>query len=397
MEQGAFTALEFLLSSGRLAYSDYESWRRREIELLDSVLMGNPAKIRSQMEQAAGYCLDMGLVEQLQEFPAWHSEHSLADGDKPLRISADSQLERLIGSRFTPARNAPQMDLFFDNPVVALTNGIARSLSARHLPEAQRQVDQLYALAPNHADLAAFDTLVTALHRMQAPVEDSRQELSLLLDIAPTAKRLLGAQSRDLLAPRWRELADTLTGRPFTAEEPNLHRSFVLAQAQDWPGVSNAVLAEPDWWLHSPLCLLFAQSGFYRQQRTDTLKAWCHLCWRFPDQAADILDRRRQPDSGLTRLWQQFRDCEDGEDDWHAPLGPTDFPAWLLLIEPGLTRQLDVDLAGEASPGERHYRCVHALIQARRSKQTREEMELRKQLKELQPGLFGYLQRIIGV
>jgi hypothetical protein len=73
------------------------------------------------------------------------------------------------------------MDLFFDNPVVALTNGIARSLSARNLAETQRQLDRLYAQAPNHADLAAFDRLLDALGHLDRPVTDAPQELEFLL------------------------------------------------------------------------------------------------------------------------------------------------------------------------------------------------------------------------
>ena len=139
LEQGAFAPLEFLIDAGRLIHGDYEGWRRREIGSLDNVLMGSKEKIRAQLESAAGYARSIGLVEQPQTFYAWVSgavEHS----DVPLRISADAQLHRLIGTRYVPAQNAPQMDLFFDNPVVALTNGIVRALSARNLGEAQRQL-----------------------------------------------------------------------------------------------------------------------------------------------------------------------------------------------------------------------------------------------------------------
>ena len=72
LEQGAFAPLELLFNSGRLLYSDYESWRRREIDLLDGVLMGNPDKIKAQIEQAVSYDRRIKLVEQPQEFHAWH-------------------------------------------------------------------------------------------------------------------------------------------------------------------------------------------------------------------------------------------------------------------------------------------------------------------------------------
>lgn len=407
MEQGAFTALDLLIDSGRLVYSDYESWRRREIDLLDSVLMGNQEKIRAQIEQAVGYARSIGLVEQTQEFHAWQSD-ARDTGDKPLRISADPQLHRLIAGRYAPAQSVPQLDLFFDNPVVALTNGIVRALSARNPGEAQRQLDRLYAQAPNHADLAAFDRLLAALGRLNQPIDgdvdnpadgdadNCRRELDFLLDIAPTARRLLGSQSRDLLAPLWRQLADALDGHAFSPDEAALHRSFALGQAQDWPGVSACVQNESGWWLHAALCLRLAQSSFYQQRRSEALTAWCHLCWRNPEQATDALDKRQQPDAGVTALWQLFIDIEENaspDDAIQEPaLTAADFPAWMLLHEPGLAQQLAADLPTGDTPGEEHYRCVHRWIQARRAGRADEEMALRKTLQASHPALFRYLK-----
>ena len=68
MEQGAFAPLDLLFNSGRLIYSDYESWRRREMDLLDDVLMGDRGKILAELERAAAYARSIGLVEQAQEF-----------------------------------------------------------------------------------------------------------------------------------------------------------------------------------------------------------------------------------------------------------------------------------------------------------------------------------------
>ena len=398
MEQGAFAPLEFLIDAGRLIHGDYEDWRRREISSLDDVLMGSKEKIRAQLESAAGYARSIGLVEQPQTFYAWASG-AVDHGDGPLRISADAQLHRLIASRYVPAQNAPQMDLFFDNPVVALTNGIVRALSARNLGETQRQLDLLYAQAPNHADLAAFDRLLAALGHLDRPIDDSRRELEFLLDITPAAKRLLGWEARDLLGPLWRQLADALSSQTFSIGEPNLHRSFALIQAQDWPGAGDAVRSEPQWWLHAPLCLRLAQSCFYQQRRSEALTAWFHLCWRAPAEAAGALDNRRQPDTGICALWRQFVDCE--EELWSSgdPLEPAltaaDFPAWLLLREPGLNLQLAVDLALGNTPAEETYRTVHRWIDARRANRSAAELALRKTLQADHPVLFRYLKRSV--
>jgi hypothetical protein len=390
LEQGAFASLEFLIDAGRLIHGDYESWRRREINTLDDVLMGSKEKIRTQLEAAAGYARSIGLVEQPQTFYAWASG-TVDPGDEPLRLSVDAQLHRLIGCRYVPAQNAPQMDLFFDNPVVALTNGIVRALAARNLGETQRQLDRLYAQAPNHADLAAFDSLLAALGHLDRPIDDPRQELAFLLDITPAAKRLLGWEARDLLSSLWRQLADALRSQSFSIGEPNLHRSFALIQAQDWPGAGDAVHREPQWWLHAPLCLRLAQSCFYQQRRSDALTAWFHLCWRAPAEAADALENRRQPDAGISALWRRFVDCE--EELW--PRGAADFPAWLLLHEPGLNLQLAPDLALGSTPAEETYRTVHRWIDARRANRSADELALRKTLQADHPILFRHLKQSV--
>jgi hypothetical protein len=417
LEQGAFAVLEFLTDSGRLATSDYEGWRRREVDCLDEVLMGSKEKIRAQIEAAAGYAQSIGLVQQVQTFYPWAADgatgaavanaaggartndsagsgaaardHGAAlDRERALRVSADPQLGKLIASRFVPAEGKPQLDLFFDNPVVALTNGIMRALSAGNLSDAQRQLDRLYAQAPNHADLAGFDRLLRALGHLNHAIDDPRQELNFLLKVTATAKRLMGSQARDLLAPLWRHLADALGSVRFSSDEPALHRSFALTQSQDWAEVCDSVLSEPQWWRHAPLNLRLAQASFYRHRRIEALTAWFHLCWRAPAQAADALDNDRQPDTGVAASWRQFVDSEED-------LDTADFPSWLLLHEPGLALQVAVDLPTGETPAEEHYRCVHRWIQARRANRHSEEMALRRALQAGHPGLFQILKRSI--
>jgi hypothetical protein len=398
LEQGAFTVLELLLASGRLAYSDYESWRRREIEFLDGVLMGSPEKIRAQIEQAVNYARSIGLVEQPQEFLAWQTD-SPASTNKPLRISDQPQMHRLIAGRYIPAQQAPQMDLFLDNPVAALTNGIVRSLAAGKAADVQRQLDRLYEIAPNHSALAGFDRLLAALNRLGQPIAEAQQELDFLLDIVPAAKRLLGSQWRELLTPLWRQLADALAAVPYSSEQPQLHRTYALSQAQDWASVSACVLKEPQWWQHAPLCLLLAQSGAFQHRRIEALTGWFQLCWHAPAQAVDALNYPQQPDAGIGAAWQEFLATADDladEDADETTLTASDFPAWMLLREPGLAQQLQLDLPQTQTPSEEHFRCVHRWIQARRAQKKDEELSLRKALQASQPMLFRYLKSVVG-
>jgi hypothetical protein len=318
LEQGAFALLEPLFSSGRLLFADYESWRRREIQTLDDVFMGDRDKMRAELERAAGYARSIGLVEEVQEFHSWQVDEparidTSASAGSPLRTSADAQLQRLIGSRYVSTQKAPQMDLLFDNPVGALTNGLARALSARNGSDAQRLLDRLYAQAPNHPDLAGFDQMLEALGHLGGAISDPAAETEFLLSVAPVARRLLGPQSRDLLSPLWRQLAHALKGMPFSSDMPGLHGSFALSQAQDWVRVSESVLGESGWWQHDMLCRRLLDSALHRHHRVEALTAWCHLCWNAPEQVAETQQRLGHSDLGRSDLaawWQQFLDVQ---------------------------------------------------------------------------------------
>jgi hypothetical protein len=388
LEHGAFSPLELLFSAGRLFQGDYDAWRRREIEFLDTVLMGDPGKIREELELAATYARSLGLAAQLQEFHA--------DGDRlrsaPLLLSADAYWHQLIASRYVPAREEPQLDLFVDNPVVTLTTGIIRALAARDIADAERRLDRLYPLSPNHPDLPAFDRLLNALRALAGPELTLRARHDLMVFITPTARRLLGSHARELLVPLWRALGAAGAVQPYAPGEPELHPSYALAQAQDWPGVQQAVLGEREWWQHAPLCMRLAESAFHQRRRIEGLSAWCRACWRAPEDVANSLSLLKQPE--LTSLWQQFSDEEAGEDE--PGLTDADFPAWLLLHEPGLTRQLPEDLATGGSGAEQGYRLVHRWLAARREKRHEEEMDLRKAVLSSHPHLFRLLKRTLG-
>jgi hypothetical protein len=402
MEQGAFSPLDLLFNSGRLIYSDYEAWRRREIESLDSVLMGDGAKIAAETQRAVDYARSIGLVEQPQEFLAWDEAGAGSGGTsgKSLRVSGDPRFARLIGSRYVPAQKVPQMDLFFDNPVVALANGITRAMASRNLGESQRQLDRLYVQSPNHPDLAAFDQLLAALEGLDQPVADIQARVAFLLQVAPSARHLLGMDSRDFLAPLWRQVADCLGGVGFSAAAPELHRSFALGQAQDWLAVSESVLGEAQWWEQPVLCLRLADSSFRRRRRVEGLTAWCHFCWRAPEQVAAGVERLRQVELG--GLWRRFQEWEEevleheGEDVSVTAVSGADFPAWLLLQEQGLARQLDADLPTGDTAAEQYYKWVHRWIHAHRAHLEAEEIALRKSLRAGHPALFEVLKKSVG-
>ena len=383
LEQGAFAPLELLFATGRLLPADYEAWRRREVRVLDEVLMGCRESIREELEHSTAHARALGLKEERQELDSQVADPA---GAAP-RISDDPRLAALLASRYVPAQSAPQMDLFFDNPVVALTTGIAAALADANAPEATRLLDALYTKEPNHPDLPAFDRLLESLERVRRPVTDARELLESITAITPSARRLLGARARDLLVPQWRRMAEAARALPYSPQQPMLHASYAWTQAQDWEQARTSVLAEPQWWRHAALGLRLVESSLRRRRRAEGLSAWLQLCWQTPAEAAEAVEKLRW--SEIHSLWQRFLDSEEA-------LAAQDFPAWLLLHEPALARAVPADLPLGTSPAEEHYRLVHRWLSARAAGAEAQDLALRKQLKERQPALFACLLRSLA-
>ncbi len=90
------------------------------------------------------------------------------------------------------------MDLFFDNPVAALTNGIARALAAaKNAADAQRQLRSTLAKKRRRTPIwLECDRLVAAACRISITrSKNARGQLAFLLDTAPTAKRFARVRS----------------------------------------------------------------------------------------------------------------------------------------------------------------------------------------------------------
>lgn len=389
LEQGALAPLELLFATGRLLYADYEAWHRGEVGTLDEVLMGRREAVREELERAAAYARALGLAEQPQELGAARDG---AGGIRTLRVSDDARLAVLIASRYVPARSAPQMDLFFANPVVALVNGLTQALVAWDAGDAARQLDRLYAKEPNHPDLSAFDRLLEALQHPGRQIADCREELELIAGIAPDAWRLLGARARDLLVPLWRNLAEALRSTPYSPEAPLVHASYAWSEAQAWDEVRASVLAEPQWWRHVPLAVRVIESSLRQRRRTEAFSAWFQLCWQAPERVAEALATLKFPD--LHAPWQSFLEADEeslAAAGGQPALTAADFPAWLLLSEPALADRMPAALPVGGSAGEEHFRLAHCWIVARKAGRVPEEMALRKALKERQPALFRQL------
>lgn len=376
LEQGAFSPIEMLINSGYLQHDDYARWRGGELASLDQALRADRAQAWHHLEQAISYAEQIGLQrdasDRIQPEPDVFDRHRLSD---------DSRLAELLGRRYAPQHHN-QKDLFYDSPAAALANGIAAALSQGDAAEVRRSLDLLRQVAPGHAELPDYERLAEALSYLTG---DAGPTLDFMLGIEKPANRLLGAGARHLLVPLWRRVARDLACDSYHPAVPEQHSSFAFMQAESWQDVIDAVQAVSAWWRHAPLCYRLAVAAHRQGERILSLTAWCCLCWCSPATAMTHLDDSLQPDWDIRRFWLQFLDIDAEGPDL---LQPQDFPAWMLLVEPGLSHGLPADLPPGQSAGEAHYRLTHALVSARRQGQTAQEMIARERLQAASPVLF---------
>ncbi len=374
LDFGRYEPLELLQREGRLLYADYEAWRGGEVESLDDLLMGAADAIKQQLQLAAAYAGSLGLVAQTEDYSGWGQ----ADGER-LKLHSDPVMNQMLGQVWRPAEDRPQLDLFMDSPAVSLGNGIREALVNRDPQTAARLLEQLYDVDAGYAELASLERLVAAQQHLSEPVTDIEAELAMLRDeIAPMANTLLKSRARDLLAPMWRRLSESLRGQPFNAAQPEYHSSYTAAQAGDWPLVRETVEAEPDW-QSEPLLLGRHIEACRRTNDELASQTSClRLCWQFPEQAGSIL--KSAPSALMRNEWAAFQELD-------PPLPTEKFPAWLLIQYPALSISLPRAFEDIDANVCHEYQLLHQL-QSQPGELDDIHIAMRKALKESNPALF---------
>ncbi|AGA33938.1 hypothetical protein TVNIR_2286 [Thioalkalivibrio nitratireducens DSM 14787] len=255
----------------------------------------------------------------------------------------------------------------------------------RNAADADASFERLCRIAPNHAGLGEYEILVLYARHIEqaAPVapEACAEELAALREeIAPLAHTRLRAQARDYLAPAWRRLAAALPRADFDPNDPDLHASYAETQIPDWDAVIASVQAVADHAQHPALLARLAQAFQHRQRPEAATLAWARCSERAPEMSPADLLRAASP-----RLYRRALMFEELDE----PLEPTDFPAWLLLREPGLVHHLD--RADSPAPVGAVFTAMAELL--RTHLRGADEVEARQRLQALRPPLLrAYLQ-----
>jgi hypothetical protein len=364
MELGCYSPIEWLLQSGYLQYVDYERWRMGELLYLEDSILCPKDKLLSQLNKGERFATQFNLVIQTQPLTSWQSASAMS-----LKISRDPKLSRLLARIWLRQNDVPQMDLFMDNPSVVTENKLINALNNRELAKAQSLLAQLVQQAPNHPQLSDYDSLIAYAQHIQEPLaaDSIRDELEhLKTTILPVAQKLLRQTTLDYVAPAWRRLAKALTDSADSSSD--LHASYAWQQMQNWGEVKNSIINTPNYQQQPVLLARLAEAFWYLQQWDQCLLCWCHLFGLDAKFSAEKIEH--QADARLLLMWHDFKDQE---------LPDEDFPAWLLLHEPGLIHHID-------NADQPLLEVIVHLLRAQL--QGDDEMEWRRQLQKLNPALL---------
>jgi hypothetical protein len=231
---------------------------------------------------------------------------------------------------------------------------VCDALAGRRPREALAAVRDLLAADPDNRHLQDFLHLIQVLETDQDFPPAPAARLAELKAIEPLACGLLGHRSRDLLAPLWAALAETLAGHSFDPADPDLHAAPLWVRAGRWGSARAAVEAQPNWQSHPTLVQIHAEACRQGRDLSAARRDWMGLCWEHPLAAEHALDARDLPDRPLADLWARFGDLD-------SPLPTSDFPAWLLCADPGLRHAVLADAAPPGPKGEA-FRLLHRLV-----------------------------------
>ncbi len=384
--QGTYSPVELLIYEGFLKYEDYEAWRCGEKIYLERFIDGDVELVRQRLRQAVLWLQHLGLQAEVYNYRRWG-----VNDDGPLYFceSGNEEVATLYQTHFTRLKNnTQQLDLFFDDRVSVVADALRESLLERRSSETKKILDELACSDPGHHFIKPGELFCEAMDALQKGEygSDVRQDVvTLERYIMPFVQELVGGRVRDVVAPFLSVLSDALAEYPFNDETPKLHRSWVLSELLDWYGVHESILSVKDWQSYPVLYVRLAKALYYMDKRSEAVALWCRLCWYFPDYAEQVMSDPALPDPSVRLAWLEWHDIKV-----EPALSVHNFPAWLLLNEPGLAQSMKTEEGGAAKLGVESFNLIRKILLAHEEKNRIEKLLVAhgNALKAAHPGLY---------
>ena len=273
-----------------------------------------------------------------------------------------------------------QFDLFLDSADVIAENELRGALRVRNADEALRKLNELRARIPDHRALEPASTMIDALKA--ALPHDSNTALECLdrleQEWTPAAKTLFDAEGQEILAPLWRAAGLALESIRFDPERPDRHASRVYLECGDWRAALRVIQAEPNCENQPVLLERMARTLWQTDRTAQAIEQWFVLCWLEPEYFEGMLRNGHIPTSFFLEHCNQAMNV-----DMEPELSVEWYPAWVMLHEPGLARSVQ---SRDAVTGpERVFDLIRELLLS-----SDEQLALRRELRDIHPGLFHY-------
>ena len=382
-EHGACSPLELLLAINQLDYDDYRAWRRGQRQTLDDTLAEGAGSARALMERVQGWARSLNL--QAQPITLYGIEENAG---AELRASRDRRLDEFLHTEFQPADGRSQLDLFMDTEESAMVNDVVAALASHDADAAESRLSRLADLNPHHWAIADANTLIGALRIGPPSPEEAVNRLEEIeRRWQPAASAVLHAGARDFLTPIWRALGAALEGKSFDERHPHQHAAWAYYNGLDWANVRRNICGTAGYESQPRLMGWLAEAQWRLRDPKGAYTSWFALCWREPDHFADLIEGGRFPDAVLKKAWLAAQEA-----DLEPPMTAPWFPAWTVLQAPHVARAVPAS-AGDSHPA----RAFDALVALAAGGNDRQEMNHRKALQYLHPGLFNlYLDTLDG-
>lgn len=292
-----------------------------------------------------------------------------------------------------------QLDIFEHSRDVMLRNDVLLALEQQDAARALAAWEALhaeYALDEALPDLRVLtEALATRVHPTLPgePLADHgalrRARLGLQDELAPAALRLLGQKGAALwLRPFWQALVLRAAHLPFRAQAEQDHVAPMLLQIGDWQGALDSVARIESWRrIPAPLAWMTqAKLHLYGLQTSWGLLA--ELAWLSPRRLDELVQGVNEPI--LRQLKEQFEAAIDPLD---AVTDLAWFPAWVLTERPQMVAFLAQAQPAQHSAPEQAMRLLVNLLGLERQGRHHDIVRQRKELRELNPWLYGAYMR----
>lgn len=287
-----------------------------------------------------------------------------------------------------------QLDLFLDSRSVLLANDAIGAIVARDAARAARCVAELRSVAPDHPNLRSLETLAGVLIEWRPPPNDVMQILSAIAwledAIAPAAAKALGAASREVLDPLFRDLAEASRELPYDPSHPRSHRAWLSLRCGEWAAAEEAAIGIPRAF-EIPDAQHWLTVARYRQRGLPAARPTLFaLAWQDPQRLPSVLGDLG--DELLDRAFQSFERASEWADIEAAEL-PAWFPAWYVLEHPAAAKELASIGIVDGAPAAAA-RLLARIIELERQADWRRLVALREQLRQMNADLFSlYMAR----